>query len=184
MPMSVALKYPSLRVIIDCTEIKIPKPKSPVNQQITFSSYKNSNTAKALVGISPAGAISFVSDLYGGNISDKEITQRSGLLEMMDPGDLILADRGFLIDDIAKPYSIHVNVPPFTNGKQQFEPHEVALGRRIANTRIHVERAIGQIKEFKMLSHILVTQLLPYLNEIFFICAMLTNFRNQLLVSK
>ena len=73
MPTSVALKYPSLRVIIDCTEIKIPKPKGPANQQITFSNYKNCNTAKPLVGVSPAGAISFISDLYGGNISDKEI---------------------------------------------------------------------------------------------------------------
>ena len=49
LPMAVALKYPSLRVIIDCTEIKIPKPTSQVNQQIT-SSNKNCKTAKALVG--------------------------------------------------------------------------------------------------------------------------------------
>ena len=181
MPMSVAVKYPQLRVIIDCTEVKIPKPKGPVNQQTTFSSYKNCNTAKALIGISPTGAISFISDLYGGSISDKEITKKSGLLDMMDAGDVIMADRGFLIEDLARPYNISVNVPPFTGGKEQFTPHEVALGRRIANTRIHVERAIGQIKEYKLLSHILVPQLIPYLNEIFFVCALLTNFKKQLI---
>lgn len=139
MPLSVAVKYPSLRVIIDCTEIKIPKPKGPVNQQVTFSSYKNCNTAKVLVGISPSGAISFVSDLYGGNISYKEITKRCGILEKMDAGDSVLADRGFLIEDIAKPYDIRVNIPPFTSEGKQLEPYEVVDGRRIANTRIHRE---------------------------------------------
>ena len=63
MPKSVALKYPSLRTIIDCTDIKIGKPKGPANQQTTSSNYKNCNTAKALEGVSPAGAISFISDL-------------------------------------------------------------------------------------------------------------------------
>lgn len=100
----------------------------------------------------------------------------------MDPGDLILGDRGFLIEKIVKPSSIQVNVPPFTEVKKlQFEPHEVSLGRRIANTRNHVERAIGQIKEFKIQKNI-ISQLLPYLNEMFFICAMLTNFRKQLIL--
>ena len=75
VPMSVILKHPSLQVIIDCTEIKISQPRGPANQQVTFSNYKNCNTAKALIGVSPAGAISFVSELYGGNISDKEITK-------------------------------------------------------------------------------------------------------------
>ena len=57
-----------------------------------------------------------------------------------------MAKRGFLIEDIAKPYNVKVNIPPFVECKQQFEPESVVLGRRIANTGIHVERAIGQIK--------------------------------------
>ena len=53
VPLSIALKHPSLRVIIDSTEIKISQPKGTANRQITFSNYKNYNYAKALVGISP-----------------------------------------------------------------------------------------------------------------------------------
>ena len=32
-------------------------------------------TAKALTGVSPTGAISFISELYGGNISDKDLAK-------------------------------------------------------------------------------------------------------------
>ena len=37
-----------------------------------FSSYKNHTTLKGLVGISPEGAITFVSQLYTESISDRE----------------------------------------------------------------------------------------------------------------
>ena len=44
-------------------------------QQMTFLNYKDNNTFKALVGISPDGSVSFVSSLYPGCISDKELTK-------------------------------------------------------------------------------------------------------------
>ena len=67
---------------------------------MTYSSYKNHNTYKDLIGISPGGAIVFVSKLFPGSISDKKLTERSGLLELVENGDSIMADRGFDIQDI------------------------------------------------------------------------------------
>ena len=43
--MPIMLRHPSLRMIIDCTEIKTAQPRGPANQQVTFSTYKNYNTA-------------------------------------------------------------------------------------------------------------------------------------------
>ena len=57
-------KYKDTTIIIDATEIYIEKPSNPAAQQLTFSSYKNTNTLKALIGIIPKGSISFVSQLY------------------------------------------------------------------------------------------------------------------------
>ena len=74
--------YPTTRVIIDCTELFIETPSSINIQSSTWSSYKH-NTFKGLLGISPTGVCTFVSNLYTGGISDQEITRRSGLLDLV-----------------------------------------------------------------------------------------------------
>ena len=80
MPADVKEKYPSTRVIIDCIEISCQMPKSLRFISELFSSYKNHTTLKSLVGISPEGAITFISQLYIGHISNREIVMRSGFL--------------------------------------------------------------------------------------------------------
>ena len=64
--------YPSTRIILNCTEIFIEVPSSMKAQSQTWSEYKHQNTWKALIGISPNGAITFVSKLWSGRVSDKE----------------------------------------------------------------------------------------------------------------
>ncbi|GBM48019.1 hypothetical protein AVEN_34350-1 [Araneus ventricosus] len=96
MPYLFRLKFLECRVIIDFTEFVIQKLSDPKEQQLTFSNYKNSNTVKCLIGISPSGGISCISEACGGggSVSDKELFLKCGILE---PGDVILADRGFTI---------------------------------------------------------------------------------------
>ncbi len=43
-----------------------------------FSTYKNANTLKDLVGCSPRGLVSYISDTCGGSTSDLQICERSG----------------------------------------------------------------------------------------------------------
>ena len=57
-------KYPNTRVMNDSTELYIQRPTSLQSQVISFSHYKHHNTYKALVGISPGGVITFVSELW------------------------------------------------------------------------------------------------------------------------
>ena len=70
MPELFRQKYPLTRVVLDCTELFIEKPSWFRAQSETYSSYKSHNTAKGLVAIAPNGALTFVSDLYGGHCSD------------------------------------------------------------------------------------------------------------------
>ena len=128
MPNSFKDEYPSTRCIIDATEIFIEQPSSPVAQQLTFSNYKNHNTFKVLVGITPSGAISFISNLMNEQLSEVEMVET----------------------------------------------------RRIASLRIHVERAIGRIKTFQILSAPVPNSMAGIMDRVFFVCGMLTNFKNKL----
>ena len=58
--------YGKCRVIIDCAEVFIDRPKSLSSQTATWSDYKHHKTFKFLVGITPTGFISFLSSCYGG----------------------------------------------------------------------------------------------------------------------
>ncbi|GBN90369.1 hypothetical protein AVEN_263004-1 [Araneus ventricosus] len=77
MPRQFYSENRDCRVIVDCTEFPIQKPSSPAEQQMTFSFYKNTNTLKGMMGIMPSGTISFISPLYCGSISDKELFIKS-----------------------------------------------------------------------------------------------------------
>lgn len=102
------------RIIVHCTEITLVSRQSMNVQRDTFSSYKHRNTWKVLIGITPNGVVTFVSSLFPGSMSDKIIMLKSGLLEKLVPGDLILADKGFLIKDILPP-GVSLNLPPFVD---------------------------------------------------------------------
>ena len=80
MPKSMKDKFPNVRCIIDCVEFKVAVPSSLFLHKMMYSDYKSHTTVKALVGIAPRGGFTFVSSLYPGSISDKDITLTSGIL--------------------------------------------------------------------------------------------------------
>ena len=77
-----------------------------------------------------------ISDLFMGSILDKELTQKSGLLQLLIdvPGSSVMADRSFLIGDDLKEIGVGLNIPPFLEGRSQFQPKEAFEGRKIANS--------------------------------------------------
>ena len=143
MPEAFKKEYPNTRFIIDATEFQVERPSSLLTQSYTFSSYKNRNTVKVLIGIIPSGVIAYVSFAYEGSISDKKLVEVCGILEKLECGDEIMSDKGFQIQDLLAPLGIRLNIPPFLNSKVQMPVNHVLLTRKIAHLRIHVERAIG-----------------------------------------
>lgn len=170
-------------VIIDCFEIGTEKPSSIRGKALTFSHYKNRNTVKYLIGITPQGYISFISDGWGGRTSDKEITDKCGILENLLPGDVVLADRGFTVHELVSLHHAFLKVPDFTRGKKKLHPKEVENTREIATVRIHVERVIGTIRnKCKILNGPIPISLLnvEYCNKSFFdyvvkVCCIIVN---------
>ena len=177
LPSAFDDKYPSTYAIIDGSEIFLETPSDLHMQSSTWSNYKHHNTAKFLIACTPNGCISYISALYVGSISDLELTNASGFLTKLEdkPGISIMADRGFNIKYLLQEINVGYNIPPFLNGKQQLTADEVQEGKRIASSRIIVERAIGRIKSFTILKHTLPISLARISNQIVFVCAFLTN---------
>ncbi|XP_070391023.1 uncharacterized protein [Dermacentor albipictus] len=181
MPSAFKEKYPSTRVILDATEIRCDVPTSFVTQSQVYSSYKSTHTFKALVGISPHGVLTFVSELFTGCTSDRECVEKSGFLDLkFDTGDSVMADKGFKIKDLLQSKKVMLNIPPFLM-HGQFTPAEVEETQEIAAIRIHVERKIKKIKGYHIFDRSIPISLVPLANQMWAVCAFLTNFQPSLL---
>ena len=176
MPEVFKQDYPNTRIIIDATEFPIERPSSLLSQACTFSAYKNRNTVKILIGVTPSGAISFISDAYEGSISDCKLVEVCGLLEKLEPGDEVMADKGFKIQDLLVPYGVRFNVPPFLQSNTQMAAYDVFTTKKIARLRVHVERAIGRVKDYRILQGVLPASMWDSISDIIYVCCMLTNF--------
>ena len=176
MPDCFKQLFPNARVIVDCTELFIEMPSAYRAQSETFSHYKHHNTAKGLLGIAPHGAVTFVSNLYGGRQSDKKILLDCGLLEKLERRDLVLADRGFDCGDVLEERGLELVTPAFMSGRDQLPLADEVVTRRVASMRIHVERQIRRAKVYQLLRKVFPLKMKPSLNNIWRICVLLTNF--------
>ena len=177
MPAAFKELYPHTTAIIDATEIRVNIPSSLLLQS---QNYKSTNTFKALIAISPAGHVIFVSSLYTGCISDIQLVERSGFLSLLQSGDEIMADRGFTIENLLTPLGIKLNIPPFLGQREQMKGTEVVKAQQIASLRIHIERAI-RAKEFDMVSSVMSASVAASANQIWTVCCLITNFQNPLI---
>lgn len=123
MPLSFKERFgDTITIIIDCFEVFIERSMLPKALAQTFSFYKHHNTLKFLIGITPQGMISFISEAYGGRSSDKFVTENCGFLQCLEVGDVVMADRGFLIEDALKHLGVRAEIPAFTKGQNQLHP--------------------------------------------------------------
>lgn len=180
MPKSFKSLYPHTRVIIDCTEIKTERPSSLALGSKCYSSYKSAYTWKGLVGIAPHGALSFVSNLFTGSMSDVEITKLSGLIDLLESGDSIMADKGFVLNKVLEGTRISINTPPFLMSQGQFTKQEVEQTQIIAKLRIHVERHIRRVKEYHLFDSVIPLSMVGTINQLWTVANLLTLFKGPL----
>ena len=113
-----------------------------------WSEYKHHYTIKALVAITPTGAISYVSPSYGGRAADIFIVKDSGFLNYLVPYDEVMADRGFRIGEELMLRMVSLCIPPGKAVLMQMVPADVRKTSSIANVTIYVEQAIGRMRFF------------------------------------
>lgn len=143
----------------------------------TYSTYKSSNALKKL----ESGSISYISPSFGGCASDRYITEQCQISDKFHPGMIALVDRGFNVQDIFLSRQVRVVFPPFKGKATQFSKEQVFCSKDIAKARIHIERAIGRIKEFDLLKNELPLTLLDLADDIWTIAGAISNLQPPLI---
>lgn len=171
LPEAFKGRFENVRCIIDCTEIKCEKPQDRQKQSEFYSEYKAHNTYKGLVGISPNVWVTFVSNLYGGSISDREIVEKSHFVDLSEHPDEVMADRGFEIQDLLATKQVRLFIPPKRQSTMdQFSKEDCFETMRISNVRIHVERAIRRVKGWHIFDQVMLLSINGVINQIWTVC--------------
>ncbi|XP_044576694.1 uncharacterized protein LOC123259933 [Cotesia glomerata] len=186
MPECFHPNYSDTRVIIDCTEFNIEIPANVDHRVYCYSHYKKNFTAKVLIGITPGGFICLKSKVAGGRKSDSQMTIESGLLDLLEDGDIVLADKGFpeiktVIDASGK--KLKIVMPPFLEKKSEFTIQETQQTYSIAKVRIHVERIMQRLRLYQVLNKF-PENLFHCVDDIIHICCVLVNLQPPIISNK
>ncbi|CAN7948575.1 unnamed protein product [Ixodes pacificus] len=174
--------YCEVRVVLDCTEVEIEKSHCLACRLFTYSYYKGRHTVKFLIGVSPAGLITFVSQGFGGRASDKACVERSLVLSRLQPfRDDVMVDKGFHVDAECSKLGLGVVQPPFLRQQQQFSVADAMKTVSVAQARVHVERAIQRIKVFKIFKGPIPWEMLQVVDHAITVVAAIVNLSAPIL---
>ncbi|XP_038563098.1 uncharacterized protein LOC119894426 [Micropterus salmoides] len=175
MPPFFKTTFPKTRVVLDLTEIHIQTATCSGNS----SHHKGSTTLKSVVGIAPSGSVSFVSSVCAASVSDKDVIRESGVLNLLEPGDQVMAYRSLEIKDLLDVIGVNLVIPTFLGPKGQ--KLEETPSQQVGHLKIHIERSIGRIKEYQIFADVVPSALCASVNRLWTVCALLTNFQGPLL---
>ena len=168
----------------DCTEQNIQHSGNLNAQYQSYSSYKSNNTLKKLIFCTKSGSISYVSPCYGGMCTDHYITEDTNIASKFTPGFIAMFDKGFNAQDLFLYNQVRCVLPPFVRSKRQFTRSEVYYGKRVARARIHIERVMGRLIEFRLLDNKLPITMIDMCDNIWIIAAAIVNLQPPLVKSK
>ncbi|CAJ1083771.1 uncharacterized protein LOC115385308 isoform X2 [Xyrichtys novacula] len=181
MPRIFHRKFKRCRCILARTKISINRPSIMTSRSRSWSNSKHNNTMKYLIGITPAGAISFLSKGWSGWVSDKRITKESGFYDLLESNDEILADRGVLSAEelAARGATLREPALAFTKSKKQLSAQAIDTSRQLACVRIHIEQVMRRLKNFRILQTRIPVSQVDFLDDVVVVCAALTNLRGS-----
>lgn len=97
--------------------------------------------------------------------------------------DSVMVDKGFLIDQLCLDYHVEMVRPPFLRKSKQLSKRDAERNQSIAAARVHVERAIQRMKQYKILTGNLGVELFPYIDNILHVIAGIVNLSKPIFTS-
>lgn len=159
-------------IIIDCLEFPTERPLNITAESQTWSDTKHQNTIKCLVGITPYGSFSYVSQCWGGRITDRELVLVSGVLGHIHCGDLVITCKDFSIEQELSDKKAKLIVLESLDS-----PEKLISDYELAAVSLFIKKAFERIKRYKILSQTLPIPLLPYIDEVVTCCLAFSNLQ-------
>ena len=170
-------------IVLDATETPVDEVWQTDAAWVTYSNCKGKATCKVLIGITSGSAICFISKTFGGRVTNAELVKESGTIDRLveqgisENGMHLMADRWFNTrGPLLMRVKIHYVAPPSKRrGEGQYSREDANLTRDVANLRIHVERAVGAMKERRILGSKFDSQQFDVIDPCYAVCGALVN---------
>jgi len=132
-------KTRQFNLIVDATECPIERPSDYETQREYYSGKKKKHTVKYELGIQiETGLICWLAGGVPGRVHDLQVSRQFGLFDMLLPGELLLADKGYIGEDLF-----------LTPMRQPEDEAEWDTNRDLSSVRDLVENVIGRVKVFQ-----------------------------------
>ena len=114
---------------------------------------------------------------YGGRVQDKDIVESSGFLSVAPKNCSVLADRGF---KCMGNHGINFIVPPSKPRGRIFSLAKITMTKQVASLRVHIERVIKRLRDFRLLQQRCNNDILKSLDHVVIVAGELVNLDNPI----
>lgn len=166
--------FSDTQAVLHCVQI-FCRARLPLRlQSSAFPPWKSPASFKALVGLAPHGAVTFVSGLFAGSVVDLDVFRLSGVTKLLGADVAVMVDRGFLIDHAA-PCKVHR--PAFFYQQPRTCSERSRITPSVARLRAHVQRCLARVKENQLFSKAAPLRVCGSVEELFSVACYLVNYQ-------
>ena len=109
-----------------------------------------------------------------------EIQKRRNLLNHIEPGDVLLVDKGFTVQDLLLSRQATIKIPVFLGKRDSLTAGEEISTRRITKARIHVERFNERLKKIRLIGKVIPLNVGHIASQMVYVFCCLVNFQSSL----
>jgi DDE superfamily endonuclease/Helix-turn-helix of DDE superfamily endonuclease len=142
--------FPAAQLIVDAKEQPFRRPEGWDSQKAFYSGKRKQHTVKYQVGVTGDGRVGSVSVSVPGSVHDLTLLRGSGLLDRLEEGEGVMADKAYVGADQGRP-GLRVVVPHKRPPRGELTAAQKGHNRRVSRRRVKAEQVFAQLSRFAVL---------------------------------
>lgn len=168
--------FSDTQAVLHCVQIFCQAQVPPRLQSSALAPGTSPASFKALVGLAPHGAVTFVSGLFARSVSDLDVFRRSGITELLRADAAVMVDRGLVLEGVA-PCRVHR--PAFFHQRPETSPERGRAGPAVAHLKVHVRACLASVKENQLFNRCAPLSVCGSVEELFSVACCLVNYQKR-----